>query len=46
MCETQKVSLKAGRCSFLLLFFLIDWKRVVMTGAHTAILVHEVSAVF
>lgn len=46
MCDSQKVSLKARRCSFLRLFFLIDWNRDVMTGAHTAILVHEVGPVF
>lgn len=46
MCDFQKVSLKAGRCSFLCLFFLIDWKMDVMIGAHAAILVPEVGATF
>lgn len=44
MCDIQNASLKAGRCSFFCLFFLLDWNVAVMTGAQAAILVHEVGA--
>lgn len=46
MCDSQKVCLKAGRCSFLCLFFLLDCNMDVMTGAQAVTLVHEVGATF
>lgn len=44
MYDSQKSPLKAGRCSFLCLLFLLIWNVGVMTGAQAAILVHKVGA--
>lgn len=44
MHDFQKASLKAGRGSFLCLFFLLSWNVDGMTGAQEVIFVHEVDA--